>query len=348
MPKRRKRRRKNTHINSLSRLKIQKRPSVRKNRRAFFLALLDPWEGPSGPYNFRRDTSHLVLLALQRRGHRIFYADPSDLGARNGQIIVEARPVRPLEKSPYFKRRHPIVLPIHFFDAVLIRKDPPVDASYLHALQLLSLARDETCILNNPDALRDFNEKLIILHFPKWIPPTIVASSARTIDGFAKAVGGTIILKPLDGFGSRGVRKLRQGTQPYRNFLEKLGTTSVMAQKYLPEVRLGEKRIFMVAGKPLGALLKIPSSGSFVTNPDLGASMRPAELTREDRALCRGLAPFFRKHGIFWAGIDTIGGRLTEINITSPGLVWEWNQTDGLAHEEEIADAIEMRLQHRK
>ena len=154
-------------------------------------------------------------------------------------------------------------------------------------------------------------------------------------------------IKSLESFAGKGVWKAIRGEETYRTLLDdatRQGNHAVMVQAFLSEVARGEKRVFVLDGKPLGAILKIPPDGRFLTNPDLGGRLAPADLTRREKKILAELAPFLQKNGIFFAGIDLIGERLTEINLTSPGLLWEWNEVSNGRHEEEIADGIERKL----
>ncbi len=311
------------------------------------MAVLDPFRGPSGPYNFRKDTSHLLLLELSRRGHRILYTDPARLVASSGGLSCLAQAVDLLDSDPYFLFHEEKEWPLSDLSLILMRKDPPVDSLYLQATQILSLIADQVPVVNNPRALRDLNEKLAILNFPKWIPSTLVTSSRDEIDSFATGHGGTLILKELDSFAGKGVQKVSRGEACFGETVDTLtlgGNRLIMAQPFLPAVSEGEKRVFMIDGIARGALLKIPPEGGFQTNPDLGGRLAPARLTPREKGICRQVGSFLKKHDIFFAGLDLIGGQLTEINITSPGLVWEWNEVDRTDHGPEIAQLLERRM----
>jgi glutathione synthase len=315
--------------------------------RAPVLAILDPFRSPQGPYNFRKDTSHLILLELARRGHKIYYGDLSSLFLENGSVKVLATNVSPLATEPYFTFHEEDALPADRFSLILMRKDPPVDPAYLYATYLLSLVPRKVWMVNDPRALREWNEKLVIFQFPQWIPPTLVTANKREIDRFVRGLGGLALIKPLAGYGGKAVRKLDRDGADYITLIDEMtsfGILPVMVQQFLPAISRGEKRVFLIDGKPIGALLKVPPEGGFITNPDLGGHLAPTQLTAAERRLCLALRPFLRKNGIFFAGIDLIGERLIEINITSPGLVWEWNEVDNRNHHEEIVDAIERKL----
>ncbi len=295
------------------------------------LAILDPPEGPSGPYSFLKDSSHLLLLELSRRGHRIFYTTPDDL--------TEASPVSVLEKAPYFVFQKKASIPLEEFSLILMRKDPPVDAAYRKAAEQLCRVAPKVPVLNNPEALLRWNEKRVILEFPEWIPRTLVSEDPDQIKAFVDSLGGEAVVKSLDSFGGKGVRRFR----PDESICE-----LVMVQEFLPSIQTeGEKRVFFLEGEPRGALLKLPPPEGFITNPDTGGKIRPTTLTPKEQELCGKLSAFLKTNGIFFAGVDLIGEKLTEINLTSPGLLWEWNAVDGTRHEVEIVDRMERLLHDR-
>jgi glutathione synthase len=184
----------------------------------------------------------------------------------------------------------------------------------------------------------------MILQFPRWIPPTLVSNSLRKIRRFAMKVGGRVILKSLTSFGSRGVTLTDTGSADFMKTVNAStagGKKKIMVQAFLDKVREGEKRIFLIDGKSIGALRRTPAPGGYLANPDLGASLHRTRLTPKEKRLCAALSPFLKRHGIFFAGADVIGEKLTEINITSPGMLWEWNETEGAHHEKRIVDFFE-------
>lgn len=238
-------------------------------------------------------------------------------------------------------------MPAAEFHLILVRKDPPVDASYLKMARLLGRAPSSTWVCNRPSSLIRWNEKLIILPFPRWIPPTLVSRSPREIARFATKVGGRVILKSLTSFGGRGVTLADTSSTDFMRTVRAAtngGKKKIMAQAFLDAIREGEKRIFLVDGNPIGALKRTPPRGGYLANPDLGASLHRTRLTIREKKLCADLSPFLKRHGIFFAGADVIGEKLTEINITSPGMLWEWNGVDKARHEREIIDLFEKHL----
>ncbi len=320
------------------------------------LAILDPYSTPAGLYNFHKDTSHLLLLHLFKRGHRIFYAVPSNLCLNKKEIECFVTPVEVLVSAPFFSFGESAKVSLKDMNLVLIRKDPPVDKTYLHMTQLLSsFPTQRPFFINPPQALREWNEKLIIFNFPHLIPPTLVTANTQEILSFLKDhrgqvphdTGGQAVVKPLDEFSGRGVQKLGDSSEKDLMILSSMthdGHQPVMVQAFLKNVAQGEKRIFIFDGKPAGALLKIPPSGSFMANPDRGAAIKATTLSRREQKTVEEIGIFLKKHKIFFAGIDMIDGFLTEINITSPGLVHEWNEVDQAHHENELVDLIERKL----
>ncbi len=303
------------------------------------LCLLDPYAG----YNFQRDTSHLILWEFFQRGHEIYYADPSSLILEGGRVIAYVPQVQVLWASPYFSFGKKGRSPLDGFDLILMRKDPPVDSAYIYTTLFLSTVEAKVWVINHPSSLRELNEKLAILHFPEWIPKTLVSSDGREIDSFVKRVGGTAILKALDSYASKGVQRINRGDSKKVQAMTEGGRIPVLVQEFLP-VERGEKRLFFLDGECRGALLRRPREGSFLTSPDHGGTYERTTLSGREEALCRDLAPFLREKGVFFAGVDLIDERLTEINVTSPGLLWEWNEVEAGHHEKEFVDRIEKRL----
>lgn len=302
------------------------------------LALLDPYRG----YDFRRDTSHLLLLEAAQRGHQVYYAEMSDL-VWDRSLQVVAAPVEVLQAAPYFQFQSSVrqgQFAIASFDIILIRKDPPVDASYLHATQLLSLVPSPTLVLNPPRFLQNFNEKMGILHFPEWIPKTLVTNDFEQARLFQKEVEGPLVVKPLDGFAGKGIKKISSFEELANDFAQNKNLPPVMLQEYLTAIHQGEKRLFFCGDHLFPPLLKIPPTGHFLANPDLGATLDTTELTAREKILAEELGRFFRQNGVFLAGVDLIGEKLTEINVTSPGLLWELNEAYGAQFEQDIVDRL--------
>ncbi len=207
------------------------------------------------------------------------------------------------------------------FDVVLMRKDPPLDVNYLHATWILDHARGKTLLVNDPRGLRELNEHLAVLNFPHLTPKTIVTRSAAQLRAFQAEQGGTIVVKPVDGFGGLGIFVVRDGDPNASSILETstgAGTRWTLAQAYLPKAAEGDKRIILADGEPVGAVLRVPAAAEARGNLHVGGKAVKTEIDARDKAIIAELAPFLRAHGQILVGLDVIGGMLTEINITSP------------------------------
>jgi glutathione synthase len=212
-------------------------------------------------------------------------------------------------------------LDVSELDCVFIRKDPPFDSPYAYATQLLELIRGDTLVVNDPRGLREANEKLYALHFAEWMPETIVTSERQAILDFVRAVGGRAIIKPLDGAGGFGVLGLKSGDGNEKAIIDLLteeGSQLAEVQRFLPDVSTGDKRVILLDGEPLGAILRVPPEGDHRANIHIGGSVVETTLTKQERELVEAIGPKLREDGLFFVGLDLIGGKLTEVNVTSP------------------------------
>lgn len=294
-----------------------------------------------------KDSSFAMLLAAQRRGWVCWYFELSDLLLRDGIAYGHARRVQVTDRtSDWFSLGAAELLPLAELDIILMRKDPPFDARYLHATQILALAEQQGALVaNRPSALQAVNEKLFATHFPQCIPPTLVSSREADIRAFLQE-HGEIVLKPLDVMGGQGVFRIRQGDMNLSTAVELLtqhGTHWIMAQKFLPAVTQGDKRILLIDGEPVPyALARIPPSGEFRANLAAGGRGIGVELTERDRWLCAQISPTLRAMGLHFVGLDVIGDYVTEINVTSPTCIRELDTCFGL----DIAGELLDRLAH--
>ncbi len=285
-----------------------------------FLFILDPVE----LLDLAGDTSYALMLEVARRDHEIWVCEMGDLGLEHDDVVAEARQtvVRTADTpAAAFVRDAPTAIPLEAFDVVMMRKDPPVDVNYLQATWLLERARGKTLLVNDPRALRDLNEHLVALEFPDLTPPTIVTRSHARLDAFLTEQGGAIIVKPVDGFGGRGIFLVRQGDPNRSSMFETStvnGTAWTMAQRYLTEAVEGDKRIVLVDGESIGAVLRVPQANEARGNLHVGGAPVRTELSEADKIIVAKVGPFLRDRGVLFAGLDVIGGRLTEVNITSP------------------------------
>lgn len=279
-----------------------------------------------------KDTTFAFLRAAQQRGHDALHCEPRDVFVRNGDVYARVRHLTVSNAAPHAvfadgEAREEVRLAD--VEAVLIRKDPPFDASYLYLTLLLERARGRTVLLNDPRGLREANEKLYALHFSKWMPRTIVTSSEEHVLSFVKEVGGRGVIKPLDLAGGSGVMMVTTGDKNARGIIQLLtgeGRRLVMVQEFLPAVAQGDKRVLLLDGEVLGAINRVPRSDDFRSNIHVGGSVEPYQVTPEERAMIADIAPRLKQDGLVFVGIDVIGGKLTEVNVTSPTGIQQLSQ----------------------
>jgi glutathione synthase len=299
------------------------------------------------------DTTFVLMLEAQRRGIRVLEAHPDQLEVDGDRVLARVRSLTlRREAGNHFDAGEPFVLDLDAeADLVLQRKDPPVDAAYVTATQILTLCR-RALVLNRPEGILAANEKLYALGFPELMPPTRVSSSIASLEAFLAEQGGEMIVKPLDGRGGEGIFHVHRDDRNRGSILEQstaFGTRPVMAQAYLKEVRRGDKRILLADGEPLGCVLRVPAEGDHRANFHVGGSPARAELDPDDRRIVERLAPSLRRDGLFFVGVDVIGGRLTEVNVTSPTGVQEINRLEGRSLEADLLDAMAARVaDHRR
>jgi len=309
---------------------------------------MDPISG----ITIKKDSTFAMLLAARRRGWTIHYMEPADLYLDGVEPMARMR-LLSVKENPgdWFSFGADETAALAGLDVILMRKDPPVDMEYMYATHLLELAqRSGVLVVNHPAALRDANEKLFISRFPQCIPPTLVARSAGRIREFI-ARHGEIVLKPLDYMGGMSVFRVRDGEPNQSVIIESVtrrGTTFVMAQKFLPEIASGDKRILLINGRPVPyALARIPREGDFRGNLAAGGRGVGVELSPRDHWICREVAPVLREKGLLFVGLDVIGDYLTEINVTSPTCIRELDAIYGLDIAGELLDAIAEQREER-
>ncbi len=290
-----------------------------------FLYVMDPLERIS---RFK-DTTFAFLRASQRLGVESLVCHPRDLFVIGGEVRAFAAPARVFDADPHFALEAAVEVPLRATDAVFIRKDPPFDSAYLYATQLLERARGETLLVNDPRGLRDANEKLYALHFSEFTPRTLVTASPERIHAFVAEVGGEAVIKPLDGAGGAGVLKLASADKNARSIVDLLtgeGTRDAMTQEVLPRVVDGDKRVLLLEGKVLGAINRIPRADDLRSNIHVGGRVEPCALTPNEEHLVASIAPRLVADGLHFVGLDMIGERLTEVNVTSPTGIQELSQ----------------------
>ena len=302
--------------------------------------------------NIDKDTTFVFMLEAQSRGHEIFFLEARDLVLR--RTVPEARlyPVSVQRKrGDHFSLGESRVEALESLDVLFLRKDPPFDMDFFFDTHVATLVDErKTLVINSPRGLRDANEKLYALHFPEVIPESLVASDMGILKEFLKDLGGEMIIKPLDGCGGAGVFHLHSGDRNLNSILEfatDQGRRRVMAQRYLPEVRIGDKRIILVDGEPKGAVLRVPDDLESRSNFHVGGSAARAPLTERDREICAIIAPRLKADGLVFVGLDVIGGYLTEINVTSPTGVQEIDALEGISIEADVIDWVESHAPSR-
>ncbi|MFT3766340.1 MAG: glutathione synthase [Minicystis sp.] len=271
-----------------------------------------------------KDTTFAFIKAAQARGHESYHCLLRDLFIQDGDAWAVAHRVEILPQAPWIvlhKQDGPTRLRLNDTDAVFMRKDPPFDRAYLYATLVLERARGKTLLINDPRGLRDANEKLYALNFPEWTPRTMVTSNRDMIHDFCRDVGGVAMVKPLDGAGGMGVIQIKTGEKNARAIVDMLtheGHRLAIVQEFLPNVTAGDKRILLLDGEPLGAILRVPRGDDYRSNIHVGGSVVPTELTVREHAMVKALAPKLKEDGLVFVGLDVIGERLTEVNVTSP------------------------------
>ncbi len=296
-----------------------------------------------------KDTTFVFMLESLARGHQVYHLGLRDLFTRASQVMMRARRAEVSRSVPHHRFLDDgAVYPIEAFDAVFMRKDPPADAPYLYATMLLSLAdRRHTFVINNPAGLREANEKLYALNFPGAIPPTVVTYEIARLREFMAEQGGMMIVKPLDGHGGEGVFLVEAGDRNLGAILETVTqyeTRPIMGQRYIPEIRGGDKRLIVLNGEPLGCTLRVPREDEHRGNIHVGGNCVKAPVTARDREICRMLKPRLERDGLYFVGLDIIGDYLTEVNVTSPTGVQEIDRLDGVNLEAKVIDFVESRV----
>ena len=278
---------------------------------------MDPLES----INIEGDTTFLMMLSAQARGHSLWVYTPDKLSLENGRVTASGRSVRVQDvKGDHatfgdWERRD-----LAEMDVVLLRQDPPFDMAYITATHILDAIHPKTLVVNNPTEVRNAPEKLFVTTFPGVQPPTLITSDIEAIYAF-RAEHGDVVLKPLHGHGGSGVARLLADDPNLDALLElhaAIGREPVIIQKFVPDVTKGDKRILLVDGEPVGAINRVPGAGQIRSNLRVGGRAEAVDLTARDRELCGIIGPELKARGLLFVGIDVIGDYLTEINVTSP------------------------------
>jgi glutathione synthase len=307
---------------------------------------MDPIES----VNIDGDSTFVLALEAQARGHALYHYLPKRLSLKDGRVTAKGQRLEVRrERGRHFTLGPLETIELAAVDVILLRQDPPFDMGYITTTHVLEHLKDTTLVVNDPVSVRNAPEKLFATHFPGLMPPTLVSSDRDEILTFRKD-HGEIILKPLFGNGGAGVFHLRPEDDNLNALLEMFTTfyrEPIMVQRYIPAVRQGDKRIILIDGEPAGAVMRVPAAGEARANLHVGGQAIKAELTRREREICGALGPVLKDQGLIFVGIDVIGEYLTEINVTSPTGIQEINRLDGKQLEKPIWDAIEARLRAR-
>ncbi|AKS19518.1 glutathione synthase [Xanthomonas campestris pv. campestris] len=301
---------------------------------------------PIASIKIAKDTTFAMLLEAQRRGHRLHYVRPGGLSLHEGRAVAQVAPLSVREdKASWFTLGAFTELVFGPGQVVLMRKDPPVDAEFIYDTQVLSVAqRAGAQVVNDPQGLRDYNEKLAALLFPQCCPPTLVSRDAAALKAFVLA-HGQAVLKPLDGMGGRSIFRSGTGDPNLNVILETLtdgGRKLTLAQRFIPDITAGDKRILLVDGEPVDyCLARIPQGDEFRGNLAAGGRGEGRPLSERDRWIAAQVGPEMKRRGMRFVGLDVIGDYLTEVNVTSPTCVRELDAQFGLNIAGLLFDAIE-------
>ena len=304
---------------------------------------------PIASINVKKDTTLAMLLAAQKRGWELEYMEQSSLFLDQGKARAISRKLRVADDpQDWFELGEPREISMTELDTVLMRKDPPFDMDFIYSTYILEAAqREGTLVVNDPQSLRECNEKLFATQFPECCPPLIVAASAQRLKAF-HAEHGDVIFKPLDGMGGASIFRVQAGDPNLGVIIETLtdhGKRQIMAQKFLPQIVDGDKRILLVDGEPAPyGLARIPQSGETRGNLAAGGSGVAKPISDRERWICEQIAPTLRAKGLLFVGIDVIGDYLTEINVTSPTCVRELDRAHGLDIAGDLMDSIAQKL----
>lgn len=308
------------------------------------LCLMDPVES----VDIEADTTFVLLLEAQERGHHVLVAHPRALYLEGDEPGCRVQPLAlERKRGAHYRLGEPVDVKLDDLDAIFVRKDPPFDLDYyLSTLVLERVDRRRVVMLNDPQALRDFNEKMAALWWPQFMPPTLITADRARIRAFIQE-HGTSVIKPLVNAGGEGILRLvrdDKNTRSAVDLLTDMGRRMIEVQAYIEAIEQGDKRIILVDGEPAGALNRVPSPTDIAANMHVGGRAERSDLTERDRAICVEVGPHLAERGLILIGLDVIGGYLTEVNITSPTGLQEIAEFDGVHIERQIIDSIERKV----
>ncbi|MEX0969245.1 MAG: glutathione synthase [Paracoccaceae bacterium] len=301
---------------------------------------------PIGPINIDADSTFRIAIEAQARGHKLFYYTPDKLTFDEGKITARgnALTVR-RQKGSHYTLENEEVLDLSSMDVIWLRQDPPFDMSYITSTHMLDMLHPKTMVVNDPFWVRNYPEKLLVLTFPDLTPPTMIARDIDMLKAF-KAKHLDIILKPLYGNGGAGVFRLGPDDRNLNSLHELfagINREPLIAQKFLPAVAKGDKRVILVNGEPVGAINRVPAEGETRSNMHVGGRPEQVDLTARDLEICARIGPLLREKGQIFVGIDVIGDWLTEINLTSPTGIQELERFSQINAAEKMWQAIEAK-----
>ena len=304
---------------------------------------MDPIES----INIEKDTTFLIALEAQRRGHWLYYYQPTQLSWLDDQVIARGYPleVRP-KPHDFFSLGEESSLNLNTVDVILMRQDPPFDMAYITTTHLLEHLAPHVLVINDPVGVRNAPEKLLVTHFPDLIPATLITRDRIAIEHF-RTQYQDIVIKTLFDAGGRGVFHIAPQDENFTSIIEillKQDKEPILIQRYLPEIRLGDKRIILFDGQPVGSLLRIPRAGEARANLHVGGTAKATHLTPREQEICHRIGPTLCARDLLFAGIDVIGDYLIEINVTSPTGLHEINRFNGIFLEAQLMDIIEKRV----
>ena len=304
---------------------------------------MDPWS----TINPKADSTYMLALEAQKRGFKLFYYSPNNLSLDYG--IVKAKgnffSLHPGKKK-FFQLQKTKVINLDLMQVVLVRQDPPFNMNYITATYILENLTKKTLVINNPTHIRNYPEKLSMFAFKKIIPQTLVSSNVDEILQAHKK-NKISIIKPLYGNGGEGIEKLDSNSKKNKNIIQKLLNTyklPIIIQKYIKEIKLGDRRIILIDGEYVGSVARIPAKNSIKANFHAGGTAKKTNLVFRDKEICKTIGPFLKKNGLFFAGIDIIGNYLTEINVTSPTGIQEINRLNKTNIEKIFWDKIQRKI----
>ena len=292
------------------------------------------------------DSTFALALEAQSRGHTLFYYEPKNLSYRDGRVFARGHHISVKhERGDHVSLKPEATVELGDYDVVLLRQDPPFDIAYLTTTYILERIHPRTLVVNDPAHVRNAPEKLFPVLWPELTPPTLITNDRVAIRAF-RAEHGDVVVKPLYGNGGAGVFRVRPEDENLSSLLEtfeKLSREPLIVQRYLPEVRKGDKRIILVDGVAVGAINRVPAAGEARSNMHAGGKPEATELTAREKEICETIGPELKARGLIFVGIDVIGDYLTEINVTSPTGIWEVKRFGGPDIAALVWDAIEAR-----